>query len=333
MNIAIYGLGNFGYSFLRYFDRKNDGSLILTAYDHKPERIVYLRRHRRHPILYANTKLSTNINFVDNTKDLIENCDIVIVAVPSTATREAMNIINKTAKKPLVVINTAKALHSKTGERLSQISQRELENFNHQYAVISGGTVASDIFEGQPLGATIACKDSATLQKLKSIFESSTLFIESSADLAGVEYAGAFKNIISILAGTVSGLGMSYGTETHIISRTAGQIADVCVRELGAKQETFSIQSQCWGNDMWMSATGKTRNREFGLLLGSGMGVDRALARMAAKQKIVEGLNTVAILPELPAIYEIPILKLLHEVTIEKTKSVDSIKQYIMSLY
>ena len=72
----------------------------------------------------------------------------------------------------------------------------------------------------------------------------------------------------------------------------ANEIERFCVRRLGAVQRTFSIGSQCWGNDMWMSCTGGTRNRALGQLIGQGKTLDEALSIMARQKKTVEGVQT-----------------------------------------
>ena len=266
MNVSIYGIGNFGYAFLKHLDNKNDGSYKLTAYDYNKDRVEYLKANRSHPFLHKETKLSDEITFVSDTKELLADCDVLLLAVPSTATSEVMQIIRTNVTRPITIINTAKSLDKDSGRGLSTIVNQELTGIDYTYALLAGGTIASDLFKHEPLGADIACEDPAALPKLKQLFQSGTLSVNTTTDLTGVEYAAAFKNIVSILAGVVNGMGLSYGAETHIISRTAQMIGDVCVSKLGAAPSTFSIGSQCWGNDMWMSCTGNTRNREFGQL-------------------------------------------------------------------
>src|SRR5690606_30568015 len=144
------------------------------------------------------------------------------------------------------------------------------------YAMLAGGTIATDLFHQEPLGADIACENEGALAKLAKVFESRNLFVYPTTDLTGVEYASAFKNVISVMAGITSGMGFSYGAETHIISRCAYEVERVVTGELGGSEETFRMNSQCWGNDLWMSCTGNTRNREFGILLGRGFSIDEA---------------------------------------------------------
>jgi glycerol-3-phosphate dehydrogenase (NAD(P)+) len=140
--------------------------------------------------------------------------------------------------------------------------------------------------------------------------------VEVTTDLIGVEHAGAFKNVIAICAGMVRGLGFSYGAETHLISRMAQEVEAFCIRSFGAARETFSIGSQCWGSDLWMSCTGTTRNRALGELLGQGQSLQEANEQMASQQKTVEGVQTLRALDPILQDYpdELPLIGAAHQV-------------------
>jgi glycerol-3-phosphate dehydrogenase (NAD(P)+) len=186
------------------------------------------------------------------------------------------------------------------------------------YSVLAGRTIASDLFSHEPLGADIACTDCNTCVKLADLFNSETLNVYATDDVKGVEYAGAFKNVIAIFAGIVSGLGLSYGSETHFISRASGNIKNLCVRKLGAQEKTFSMESQSWGNDYWMSCTGNTRNRQYGILIGRGNSPSEALEIMKKERKSVEGVNTLKVLMDVIGndTEHYPILTAVHKIVV-----------------
>lgn len=332
MNISIYGIGNFGYAFLKHLDNKNDGAYTLTAYDHKFDRVEYLNNNRSHPIFHPTVKLSSDVNFTSNIETLLRDADIILLAIPSIATHQALANIRMYAKESVIILNTAKSLDIDTGKRLSEIVSSDLEGFRHSYALLAGGTIAKDLFAHEPLGADIVGTDQNALDILKNVFESSNLSIYTTTDIVGVEYAAACKNILSILAGIVKGLGFSYGSETHIISKNAGLIVDICVTKLGADPKTFSIGSQSWGNDMWMSCTGNTRNREFGILIGEGLPVDEALTNMKSRNRLVEGVNTLEAIIDTEGLKELEITQLLHKLVVEKSIDIDKLKNHILRL-
>jgi len=327
--ISIYGIGNFGYALLKHLDKKSDKMLDIHVFDRNKQVIKLLRSKRVHPNFHKGVKISEKVKFEDNVKDLIKDCDVLILAVNSFATREVLREVKKYINQELIIINTAKALDFQTGKRLSEISKEELEGINYSYALLAGGTIAKDLFKHEPLGVDIACEELEKAKLLKDIFTSENLKVYVTTDLAGVEYASAFKNVISILAGIINGMGFSYGSETYIISRAAHEVETIVINKLGGKKETFSMISQCWGNDLWMSCTGKTRNREFGILLGKGLSVEKAERKMEEKRKSVEGINTIQVLDRLAKLNDYPLLDYLYRLIAKKTIGIEIIKQVI----
>ena len=318
--IAIYGIGNFGFALLKHLNKKQGGEsgFALYAYDSNRELVEHLRTERTHLLHHKDVKISPTVVFTHNSQELVSNTDILVLAVPSDTIREVTTNLKLHINREMIILNTAKALDSETGSRFSTIISKCLKDIGHpvSIAMLAGGTIARDLFKHEPLGVDIACEDKKTLEVLKDIFTTDNLNVYTTTDLAGVEYAAAFKNVIAILAGIVNGLGFSYGSETHMISRAAGEVKKLVTTRLGGREETFSIESQCWGNDLWMSCTGKTRNREFGILLGKGHRLEEVIQIMKEQNKTVEGINTVKVIDKLikDSVNEFPILCSISEI-------------------
>lgn len=311
--VSIYGIGNFGYALLKHLDKKDSKDFFLEAYDRNKKLVDFLDKNREHAYFHKGQKVSAQIAFVKNPAELLANCDILILTVTSNAVKTVLKNIKQYINKKIIIVNTAKALDWNSGQRISQVAVEELQGKNYNYALLSGGTIAKDLFNLEPLGANIACANKKILKDLAWLFRSNNLFIYPTADVIGAEYASAFKNVISILAGITKGLGFPYGAETHIISRAAAEVEALVVKRLGGQKKTFSMGSQCWGNDLWMSCTGNTRNREFGVLIGRGVDMKTALKNMKKENKTVEGINTIKILNKIKNINDYYILSLIYK--------------------
>lgn len=310
--ISIYGLGSFGYALANYLSDLNNDNLIIHGYSR------------------SINKLSSTKFIIDKSpKELLLNCKVLILAVPSQATLDVIDKIKNYIPKNLIIVNTAKSLDEKLGNRLSCIFSEKLRGIKYNYALLSGGTIADDLYKQQPLGVDIACTNKKILPELINLFQSKNLKVYPTTDLTGVEYAAAFKNVISILAGIIKGMGFSYGAETHIISRAAGEVEKLVVGNLGGKKRTFTMKSQCWGNDLWMSCTGNTRNREFGVLLGKGLSVDKAIKLMDKQDKLVEGINTIKVLDKIASISDYPLLNFLYKFIALKTVRLNTLQLII----
>lgn len=309
--VTVIGVGNFGYALVKHLDNKGDPSVALTAYDHEPEVIDALLRDREHPFVHRGTKVSERIRFTPDLLEAVDGADVILLAVTSHALAEVCGKIKDAIAPDVVILNTAKALAVDTGERLSTVCERALDGAPHRFAALAGGTIAADLFRHEPLGADVACVDVTTAERLAVLLSSENLSVYPTTDLVGLEYAAAFKNVVSILAGIIKGMGYSYGSETHVISRAAHEIEMIATHNYGARPETFSMHSQCWGNDLWMSCTGPTRNREFGILVGEGRSADDALAIMAGARKTVEGVQTIRALARLASLRRYPMIAFL----------------------
>lgn len=320
MKVAIYGIGNFGFALTKHLSETHHrvGRLAIFAYDRDARLVRHLNERRRHLVHHKTKRIRPNVTFVNNARALVDNADVIILAVASEAVVEVAQEVLRHLTRPVLLINTAKALHTKTGKPFSQVLTPMLRQGRHPatFAVLSGGTIASDLFLRQPLGIDIACRQPKQLEFLQRLFSSENLNVYVTRDVTGVEYAGAMKNVVAILAGIIHGLGFSYGSETHFITRASDEIIRFLSRNARIDPRTFSLSSQCWGNDLWMSCTGPTRNREYGILIGKGLTPAQAEARMKRARKNIEGLKTIRSFAHIAELKKYPILNGIRDIIV-----------------
>jgi glycerol-3-phosphate dehydrogenase (NAD(P)+) len=300
--ICIYGCGMFGFALAKHFGNKykDDPEYVIISYDRNKDVVNYLNKFKRHPYHHSNVKLHDNNIITSDIHLFIKGCDLLILVVPSQAVREVVAQLKPLIDRDLTIVNTAKSLEINSNKLLSNVIDEEMKSIKYNYSIaqFSGGTLADDLANGAPLGADLASNNIETAKMLQELFSYYNLKTYSSYDLKGVQLAGALKNIISIFAGIVNGLELPYGSETHLISITSKEAKDLALK-LGANESTFSMESQSWGNDLWMSCTGNSRNRYFGTLIGKGMSVSQALKQMETEHKITEGYFAAKVIPEL----------------------------------
>jgi glycerol-3-phosphate dehydrogenase (NAD(P)+) len=311
--ITVYGLGNFGLAMMSHIDRAVGDEVELSAYARGCNTVDYIREHGRHPDKFPDYELPSRFQVTSDSSESIKDADLVVLAIPSAATRIVIDEIAGSLKPGATLLNTSKALDVHTGRRLSEVYGKKLNGFDYDYALLAGGTIDKDLFDRQPLGADVASKRLIVAQNISRLLSTPSLSVTPTNDLVGVEFASAMKNVVSVISGFVQGREYDQGTMTYTISKTAGSIGRACVA-LGAKERTFAIDSQCWGNDMWMSSIGgKTRNQQFGIRLGQGEPVAQALQAMKKEGKTVESVSTVTSLGLYPTIMEVSPVKALHD--------------------
>jgi len=107
-----------------------------------------------------------------------------------------------------------------------------------------------------------------------------------SEDLAGVELAGAFKNVIAIAAGVTMGKGLGENARAALISRGLAEMTRLALTQ-GARRET--LMGLAGLGDLILTATSLTsRNTSFGHALAQGSDP----ARLLAQGRLSEGAYT-----------------------------------------
>lgn len=285
--ITVCGSGAFGFALAKHLGNKflDSQDYEIFLYDKVKEVIEHIIQTRKHPFHFPNAMLPENVQFATEIKDAVKDTYILLLAVPSKAIGQVTKSIKGVVRKDSIILNVSKSLELKTNRRLSEIIK---ENLNNPIATFSGGTIAEDLVNDSYLGAEVGCEDYKIASELAEILTTEHLKVYPNNDLIGVEYAGAFKNVISIIAGIADGLKVPHGSKTYLITQASNEVKKIAIK-LGAKEHTFSSGSHSWTNDLWMSCTGNTRNRYFGELIGKGHKPKEALNILESEHKIAEG--------------------------------------------
>lgn len=299
INIGVRGIGVFGFAVTWHIAGRLGARGKVRAIDTSSALMDHLRQKRTHPVHGERFPLPKNVELVESPHELFDGCDVLLLAVPGQNLREVVRQDRKDLKDGIILLNLAKSLEMGTGNRMSQVISEELgSSVRYKYVQLSGGMFAEDILKGYPLGASLACDDVRVAKKLAKELFSDRIHCEPTKDVVGVEFGGALKNIVAILAGVSDGLGYSIGSETFLISKAAQEI-EVFALSKGAKRATFSMGSPVWGDDMWMTCFGNSRNKAYGKLVGQGMDPTKALEKMKSENKLVEGYYTLKTLHDI----------------------------------
>jgi glycerol-3-phosphate dehydrogenase (NAD(P)+) len=213
-----------------------------------------------------------------------EEAELVVMAVPSRAFREALGHVRGDAP----VLSLTKGLDPETGERLSTLVR------GRPVAALSGPNMAEEVLAGLPGAAVIASEDEALAARLQEATNSLLFRVYTNNDLIGVELCAAAKNVIALAAGGVDGLNLGDNAKAALITRGLVEMArlgEAC----GAQPETFSglagmgdLIVSCWHQS--------GRNRRAGELIARGATPDEAKAQIG---QVVEGLATAPVLRDL----------------------------------
>jgi glycerol-3-phosphate dehydrogenase (NAD(P)+) len=191
-------------------------------------------------------------------------------------------------------------------------------------AVLSGPTFAAEVARGLPAAAVVASADAEVATALQALLSSPTLRLYRSADVLGVEIAGASKNVVAIAAGLVDGLRLGHNTRAALLTRALAEIRRLGTR-LGGTPETFAGLAAV--GDLILTATGDlSRNRRVGLALASGTSLADAVGSLGGE--VAEGVATSPVLLEVAkqAGVEMPIAAMVASILSGGTTPADAVR-------
>ena len=129
-----------------------------------------------------------------------------------------------------------------------------------------GPGFAAEVARGKPAALVVASSDEDAASKVQHLFASPMLRVYRSADVIGVELAGAAKNVIAIAAGISDGLDLGSSARAAVITRGLAEIARL-VEAAGGKRET--VMGLAGLGDLVLTCTGDlSRNRSLGMKIG-----------------------------------------------------------------
>lgn len=215
----------------------------------------------------------------------LRHCDAVLLAVPAQYIRATCEQIKAHVSVSAPLIICAKGIESKTGKLMADVVK---ETFgDNPICVLSGPTFAQEVAQGKPTAVTIAAD---TLDFAKQLCEqlSSRYFRPyASADIIGVELAGALKNVIAIGCGMVIGKHLGENARTAFMTRGLREMTRLAVA-LGGKQETLMGLAGL-GDLVLTCGSTQSRNMSLGMALGGG---ERLETILKTRVSVAEGVST-----------------------------------------
>lgn len=308
-NISIIGDGGMGTVMSMLLCAKK---LHVRMWSYDEKQLMQIAANKENKKFLPGYKLPASLEFEANDKKILVDSDLILSAVPCQFMRNVWTRLKKYTPENIPFVSVAKGVENGTLLRPSQIISEVLElSNNERLAVLSGPTIADELARQLPATACIAGADEKLIKHLQTTFSTNWFRVYTNTDIAGVELAGAMKNIIAIAAGIIDGVGAGDNCKAALVTRGLAEISRLGLA-CGATQETFTgltglgdLVTTC------ISPTG--RNRSFGEKIGKGQTVEQA---KKSTQSVVEGIATCESVVELAKQknIEMPITQAIYEI-------------------
>lgn len=285
MRIAVAGATSWGSTLAWLLERSGHEITLLVR---TPEEAQAVRREggiARIPEI----RFPSTINIATSIRP--GEVDAALVAVPAWAFRQTLE--QAAIPRGIPVLSATKGIEH--GSRLPMSGVLESMGWTPELVgVLSGPNLAHEVARGLPAATVIAAHDHALAVRWQRALNVPAFRVYTSADVTGVELAGALKNVVAIAAGAAAGLGMGANTIAAVMTRGLAEITRLGVA-LGADPLTFQglagigdLSATCFSS--------LSRNRRFGELLAQGRPVADALSAIG---EVAEGASTAPIAVEM----------------------------------
>jgi len=266
--IAILGAGAWGTALACSLA----GRLEVGLWARDSDQVRVLRSERRNARYLPEIELPASLRICADFADAIDAARLAVAATPVAGLRDLLvRLRTHGCRAPVVWL--CKGFEQGTGLMPHQIVEEILAPASGgggriPYGALSGPSFALEVARGLPCALTLASRDADFAREAAGLLHGGTLRIYYSADLVGVEVAGAVKNVMAIAAGISDGLGLGQNARAALITRGLAEIARLGVA-LGGAGETF--MGLAGAGDLILTATGDlSRNRRVGLELARG---------------------------------------------------------------
>ncbi|MBM3297451.1 MAG: NAD(P)-dependent glycerol-3-phosphate dehydrogenase, partial [Candidatus Aminicenantes bacterium] len=275
--------GSWGTAFALLLARRG---LSVRLWVREPDILRELERSRVNSTFLPGFPLPEGVTFHNDFQEALKGSSFLFVAVPSPYCRSVYTEMKPCLKPEQTVVSLTKGIEEGSLKRMSEVMEEIFDGGRRpSTAVLSGPSFAAEVAAGLPTAVVAAGSSPPVAVAVQRLVSGPLFRVYTSADLVGVELAGAVKNIIAIAAGFSDALGYGHNARAALLTRGLAETVRLGLR-CGARPETFSGLAGM--GDLILTCTGDlSRNRKLGLEMGRGRLLDEITSETSM---VAEGL-------------------------------------------
>lgn len=290
LRVALLGGGSWGTTVASIASR--NAQVKLWARDINT--VQEINRDHRNQRYLPDIKLPSQLCACESIEETLQDCDLLIMGIPSNSFREVLSEAAPRLNKQIPVISLTKGLERQTELRMTEIIADILPD--NPYGVLTGPNLAREIMSGKAAASVIAMNDTSLAERVRDVFHSGVFRVYTNQDVIGCELGGILKNIIAIAVGMGIGLGAGDNTRSALITRGLAEISRLGVA-MGGQQSTFSGLTGM-GDLIATCVSPLSRNYQVGVQLGEGRDIETIIENMVMVAEGVKSAPTVIKLAE-----------------------------------
>lgn len=289
MKVSILGMGAFGIALTKILKEDIEVSMWTNFEDEL--KAVELKRENQ--AVLPNVKIDKKIELTTDLEKCVKDSSVIFIAVPSVAVRKVATKLNYFICNMQTICIVTKGIEKSTNLFMIDVVKECISTDN--ICVFAGPSFAVEVANGANIGMVVASEKEECKLLIDNVLKKENLSLTSTSDVIGVEISSSVKNVFAIICAMLHDKEDTDSTRAAIFTTILNDFRLV-MGVLGGKEAT--VYSYAGIGDLLLTCMSpKSRNYQFGKLIGSGISKDEALERMNVKT--IEGLYT------LDALYDI----------------------------
>ena len=274
--IAILGAGSWATALVKIL---SNNVPQLSWWIRKKENIEYIKKYKHNPNYLSDIEIDlSKVTIYSSLKETIASADILIIAVPSAFMTEAFVSVKKEDFKGKILFSAVKGTLPDKKMMVSQFFHEQFGVPMESIGIIAGPCHAEEVAMEKLSYLTVGCPDSKEARNLANLLTCRYLKTSISADVQGIEYAAALKNIFAVASGICHGLGYGDNFQAVLVANAIQEIKRFIDNVVPTQRDT---NASAYLGDLLVTAYSQfSRNRTLGSMIGKGYSVKYAQLEM-----------------------------------------------------
>jgi glycerol-3-phosphate dehydrogenase (NAD(P)+) len=313
--IGIIGNGSWGTALAKIL---TDNGNNIWWWVRNSNAVEHLQKRHHNPNYLTSVSFSPqSITPSSNLEDVLQNCDTLVIAVPSAYAQGTIESVDKQLWEGKNVISAIKGILPDCNLLLNDYLQQNGNIDLQHYVAITGPCHAEEVaYERLSYLTFSGLNDELTSDAAKA-FNSSYISTTYNHDIWGAQFAAVLKNIYAIGAGMAHAL--DYGDNflsVYITNcyREMYHFLDAHFTQVHPSNERPDFHTSAYLGDLLVTCYSlHSRNRMFGTMIGKGYSVKTATLEM---NMVAEGYYAARGMHSISATYNIalPLAECIYEI-------------------
>ena len=279
------------------------------------ETLDFIEEHGSNPRYIESIQFpKEKLRLSNNMQEVIDNSDILIVAIPSMFLDDAFKAANPQGLDGKLIFSAIKGMIPQFNSIPARYLHKRFDIPYENLGIICGPCHAEEVARERLSYLTVACPDTDKAELFAPFLRTRYIKVSTSDDVFGAELAAVLKNVYAVAAGLAHGLGYGDNFISVLISNAAIEMKRFIDHVHDIDRD---IKSSPYLGDLLVTAYSvNSRNRALGTMIGSGYTVKAAVIEM---KMVAEGMTGAKGIFEMNKKYgvEMPIAdavyRILHE--------------------